>query len=105
MNRPAPALKTGSTLKNRRIKARMFRAFRIDFYFAPLLDERCEKVRLGSIFLARPRSSAAGRQTRRQKKGGPEEPLALSFAVTPQKHAYIDCDRGYRLKCIINKLR
>jgi hypothetical protein len=29
------------------------------------------------------------------KKGRPEEPHALSFAVMPQKHACIGCDRGY----------
>ena len=41
----------------------------------------------------------------RRKRGGPEEPPALTFANLPQKHACIDCDRGYRLTCIINKLR
>jgi hypothetical protein len=39
------------------------------------------------------------------EKGGSERAVALSFAVIPQKHAYIDCDSGYRLLCIINKLR
>jgi hypothetical protein len=39
------------------------------------------------------------------KKSGPEEPPTLSFAVTPTKHAYIGCDRGDRLPCIINSLR
>jgi hypothetical protein len=39
------------------------------------------------------------------KKGGPEEPPALSFAVMPQKHAYIGCDSGHRPPFIINRLR
>jgi hypothetical protein len=41
----------------------------------------------------------------KHKKGGPEEPPALSFAVTPTKHAYIACDRGDRPLFIINSLR
>jgi len=32
------------------------------------------------------------------RKGGSEEPPALSFAVT-QKHAGIDCNSGYRRPC------
>src|SRR5215831_17163848 len=37
-------------------------------------------------------------------KKGSEEPLSLTFANAPQKHAYIDCDSGCRLTFIINKL-
>jgi len=39
------------------------------------------------------------------KKGGPEEPPALTFANVPQKHAYVDCDNGDRLAFIISSLR
>jgi hypothetical protein len=54
--------------------------------------------------------SEAGRQTvraidcDRAEKGGPRAAPALSFAVMPQKHAYIGCDRGYRPPFVISKL-
>ena len=40
-----------------------------------------------------------------KRKGGSEEPPALTFAHTPQKHAYIDRDRRYSLPYKINNLR
>ena len=45
------ALKTGSVLKNRRIKARMFRAFRMAFYRCTLDCTAAEEFRR-DLFLA-----------------------------------------------------
>ena len=64
----------------------------------PLQREEAQRGGSGASVAGRP-SEPAGKHVTpscwAKKKGGPEEPPALTFANAPQKDAYVDCDIGH----------